>query len=80
MMVLNLFTKNTECGDNMKVEIDVEEITRIVSESLQLDYEYNSPDESPEFPGLLNAIEIVLSYYMSPSEYDKWLDKVKGEQ
>lgn len=79
-MVLNLFTKNIECGDNMKVEIDVEEITRIVSESLQLDYEYNAPYENPEFPGLLNAIEIVLSYYMKPSEYDKWLDKVKGEQ
>ena len=79
-MVLNLFTKNTECGDNMKVEIDVEEITRIVSESLQLDYEYNAPYENPEFPGLLNAIEIVLQYYMSPSEYDKWLDKVKGEK
>ena len=79
-MVLNLFTKNIECGDNMKVEIDVEEITRIVSESLQLDYEYNAPYENPEFTGLLNAIEIVLSYYMKPSEYDKWLDKVKGEK
>lgn len=58
----------------MHIEIDIEEMTRIVREALMHDYEYVG-DDDPGFPGLRDAIKTVLSYYMSPSDYDKWLEE-----
>ena len=57
----------------MKIEIDVEEMTKIVRESLMTDYDYSLRDDS-DFPGLHDAIQKVLKYYMSPSQYEEWLE------
>jgi len=59
----------------MKIEIDVEEITRIVRESLMEDYE-NIRSDDGDFPGLHDAIKVVLAYYTPSSEYDKWLENI----
>lgn len=56
----------------MHIEIDVEEMTRIVRESLMDDYDNVGDD--PDFPGLQDAIKTVLEYYSEPSQYEKWLE------
>ena len=56
----------------MKYTINLfrEDINGIIVEDLQNAFKYNLKDESQN--ELLNAIEVLLAYYMKPSEYSAW--------
>lgn len=55
------------------IELNVEQIDQIVVEELQESYKTNL--EEPAFPEILDALEVVLAYYMKPSEYTRWFLK-----
>jgi hypothetical protein len=55
---------------NMKVEVSSDEIHRIIREDLIDSYKENLDD--PFSPEILDALEVVLEYYSSPSEYSEW--------
>jgi hypothetical protein len=61
------------------VNLDSYQISDIVAESLKEAYNENLIDEySPE---ILGALEVVLQYYMKPSEYNEWFEnRVRNEQ
>ena len=52
------------------IELHVEQIDQIVVEELQESYKTNLED--PISPEILDALEVVLAYYMNPSEYTVW--------
>jgi hypothetical protein len=52
------------------IEISGEDLNRIVVDELQDAFKWNLDDESQN--ELLNAIEVLLAYYMKPSEYSAW--------
>jgi hypothetical protein len=54
----------------MKVEVSSEDIHRIIREDLINSYKENLDD--PFLPEILNALEVVIEYYSSPSEYSEW--------
>ena len=51
-------------------EFNTEQIDDIIVEDLKEAYKTNLED--PAFPEILDALEVVLSYYMKPSEYTEW--------
>jgi hypothetical protein len=53
-----------------KIELNGDQVDQIIIEDLQKEYKSNLED--PAFPEILDAFEVMLSYYMSPSEYDEW--------
>jgi hypothetical protein len=55
---------------NMKVEVSNDDIHRIIREDLINSYKENLDD--PFSPEILDALEVVLEYYSSPSEYSEW--------
>lgn len=52
------------------VELSGEDTNRIVVDELQDAFKWNLDNESEN--ELLNAIEVLLAYYMKPSEYSAW--------
>ena len=52
------------------IELHVEQIDQIVVEELQELYKTNLED--PISPEILDALEVVLAYYMNHSEYTVW--------
>jgi hypothetical protein len=52
------------------IELHVEQIDQIVVEELQESYKTNLED--PISPEILDALEVVLAYYMNHSEYTVW--------
>jgi hypothetical protein len=57
------------------IELSGEDINRIIVEDLQDAFKWNL--DSEEENELLNAIEVMLQYYMKPSEYSEWF-KIRG--
>ena len=57
------------------IELSGEDINRIIVDDLKDAFKWNldSEDENE----LLNAIEVMLQYYMKPSEYSEWF-KIRG--
>ena len=53
------------------IELSVEDINRIVVSDLQDAFKWNLDNEEAQRE-LMDAIEVLLSYYMSPSEYGEW--------
>jgi hypothetical protein len=52
------------------IELHVEQIDQIVVEELQESYKTNLEDPISTY--ILDALEVVLAYYMNPSEYAVW--------
>jgi hypothetical protein len=59
------------------IELAGEDINRIIVEDLQDAFKWNL--DSEEENELLNAIEVMLQYYMKPSEYSEWF-KTRGRE
>ena len=63
----------------MLVKIDIEEVTRIVSDELQRFYHDVKSDEDFEFTAgtsredILKSLIDIIEYYTSPSEFDAWM-------
>lgn len=55
---------------NKTIELNTEQIDDIIVEDLKEAYKTNL--EEPAFPEILDALEVVLAYYMKPSEYTRW--------
>lgn len=53
------------------IELSIEDVNKIVVNDLQDAYTWNLDNKESE-KELLNAIEVILSYYMKPSDYSKW--------
>jgi|688.fasta_scaffold1216154_2 hypothetical protein len=53
------------------IELSSDDITNIVAEDLKDAFAWNLDNQETENE-LLNAIEVVLQYYMKPSEYSAW--------
>ena len=52
------------------IELSGEDINKIIIEDLKDAYNYNLDNGAEE--ELKNGIEVVLQYYMKPSEYAEW--------
>ena len=59
------------------IELSGEDINRIIVDDLQDAFKWNLNSE--EENELLNAIEVMLQYYMKPSEYSEWF-KIRGRE
>jgi hypothetical protein len=59
------------------IEVSRQDLDQIMVKDLQDAFRYNLDSEDKE--ELLDAIEVVLSYYMSPSEYKEWF-KTRGRE
>ena len=57
------------------IELSGEDINRIIVDDLQDAFKWNLDSEGEN--ELLNAIEVMLQYYMKPSEYSEWF-KIRG--
>lgn len=53
------------------VEISSDDINQIVVSDLKDAFSWNLDNQEAETE-LMNAIEVVLQYYMKPSEYKEW--------
>lgn len=53
------------------IELSTDDITNIVAEDLKDAFAWNLDNQETENE-LLNAIEVVLQYYMKPSDYSAW--------
>ena len=59
------------------IELSGEDINQIIVEDLQDAFKWNLDSEGEN--ELLNAIEVMLQYYMKPSEYSEWF-KTRGRE
>ena len=59
------------------IELSGEDINQIIVDDLQDAFKWNLNSE--EENELLNAIEVMLQYYMKPSEYSEWF-KIRGRE
>jgi hypothetical protein len=59
------------------IELSGEDINRIIVDDLQDAFKWNLDSEDKN--ELLNAIEVMLQYYMKPSEYSEWF-KIRGRE
>ena len=59
------------------IELSGEDINRIIVDDLKDAFKWNLNSE--EENELLNAIEVMLQYYMKPSEYSEWF-KTRGRE
>jgi hypothetical protein len=59
------------------IELSGEDINRIIVDDLQDAFNWNLDSEDKN--ELLNAIEVMLQYYMKPSEYSEWF-KIRGRE
>lgn len=53
------------------IELSIEDVNRIVIEDLQDAFKWHIDDEEAQRE-LMDAIEVLLAYYMKPSEYSAW--------
>ena len=53
------------------IELSTDDITNIVAEDLKDAFAWNLDNQESERE-LMDAIEVVLQYYMKPSEYSEW--------
>ena len=53
------------------IELSIDDINKIVVEDLKGAFKWNLDNEEAE-EELMNAIEVILTYYMKPSDYSAW--------
>ena len=53
------------------IELSIDDINQIVVSDLQDAFNWHLDSEESEHE-LMNAIEVILSYYMKPSDYSEW--------
>lgn len=53
------------------IELSIEDINKIVVEDLKDAFTWNLDNEESE-KELMDAIEVLLKYYMKPTEYSAW--------
>jgi len=53
------------------IELSIEDINQIVVSDLKDAFNWHLDDEESKHE-LMNAIEVLLSYYMTPSDYSAW--------
>jgi hypothetical protein len=53
------------------IDLSIDDINQIVVSDLKDAFSWNLDNQEAETE-LMNAIEVVLQYYMSPSEYSEW--------
>ena len=53
------------------IELSIDDLNRIVVSDLKDAFSWNLDNQEAETE-LMNAIEVVLQYYMNPSEYTEW--------
>ena len=53
------------------IEIPTDDLNRIIVNDLKYVFRWKLDEEEDDCE-LLNAIEVLLAYYMSPSEYSEW--------
>jgi len=53
------------------IELSIEDINRMVVEDLQNTFKWHLDDEEAQRE-LMDAIEVLLSYYMKSSDYSAW--------
>ncbi len=53
------------------IELSIEDINQIVVSDLKDAFNWHLDDEESKNE-LMNAIEVLLSYYMTPSDYSAW--------
>ena len=58
----------------MTVNLDQDQVDFMVVESLKYDYSTMAISPMPEDEELLNAISVVLEYYLSPDDYRAWVN------
>lgn len=56
------------------IEVNVDQVTDLIVNDLKEAYELNTNTNEDE---LLNALDVVLRYYMTPNQIDEW-NKSKG--
>ncbi len=62
----------------MTVDLDQDQVDYLVVENLKHDYRSMAVNPMPEDEELLNAIDVVLEYYLSPEQLKDWREeKVK---
>ena len=59
------------------IELSGEDINRIIVDDLQDAFNWNLDSEDKN--EVLNAIEVLLAYYMKPSDYSEWF-KIRGRE
>lgn len=60
------------------IEIAVEDLNQIIVSDLKDTFSWNLDNQEAETE-LMNAIEVVLQYYMKPSDYREWF-KTRGRE
>ena len=58
----------------MTIDLDHDQVDFMVVESLKYDYSTMAISPMPEDEELLNAISVVLEYYLSPDDYRAWVN------
>ena len=53
------------------IELSIDDINQIVVSDLKDAFNWHLDNEESEYE-LMNAIEVILSYYMKPSDYSEW--------
>ena len=53
------------------IELSIDDINQIVVSDLKDAFNWHHDSEESEYE-LMNAIEVILSYYMKPSDYSEW--------
>jgi len=64
-----------------QIYLNEEEVTRLVAHDLKESYDALNEEFSDEYSSKCkDAIRIVLQYYMSPTDYNKWLDSLDEDE
>lgn len=61
------------------IELSIEDINKIVVEDLKDAFNWNLDNQESERE-LMDAIEVVLQYYMKPSDYSTWFTTRKRDE
>jgi hypothetical protein len=60
-----------------QITLDVEEVSKLVAHDLKESYDCLNKEFSDEYSSeCKDAIRTVLQYYMSPTDYNKWIDSL----
>ena len=60
------------------IELSIDDINKIVVSDLKDAFNWHLDSEESEHE-LMNAIEVILSYYMKPSDYSEWF-RTRGRE
>jgi hypothetical protein len=64
-----------------QITLDAEEVTKLVAHDLRVSYDSLNEEFSDEYSSKCkDAIRTVLQYYMSPTDYNRWLDSLDEDE